>query len=343
MAFQEQTIVWDERIGGFTSFQTYVPDTGFSLNNRHFTLGNGGAYEHNRNDVARGRFYGNTEPSEVEVIFNDSPSSIKSFRTIGYEGNGNWSTEVTTDQESVVTDESTIPVTRTVSGSISVDDFVNKEGKYFSYIRGYDTGYGQPDTSSLLLTGLGIGTVSGTSITVPYLPTDIRHQHTVSNDPVDPDLPNGVYPGDRLYFYGRLLGNIDTNTLFYAGEILTADYVNNTFTYGQPIPALGLVRIGLQVYRNDSPATIDVTFGTDFTDTTVWDRLPYEDSNNIVIEYEAPTLFGIANDDFFLTVKNESAEVSGLKGFYAIVKMSNDAPGMSELFSVSSEVTHSSG
>ena len=342
MAFIEQTIVWDERVGGFTSFQTYAPDTGFSVNNRHFTLGNGGAYEHNRADAARGRFYGDTQPAEVEIIFNDSPSSIKSFRTIGYEGDGSWSAEVTTDQESIVTDSTTIPITRTVSGNVSSDDFVNKEGKYFSYIRGENESFNNPDISSLLVTGLGVGTVSGTTITVAEIPTDTRSEYICDGT----ICPLGErHSGDRLYFYIEDEGVIDTSTLYYAGEILTIN--NNIITYGQAVEVGGIVIVDGRAHENQSQTRLYATYNTDFTKMNAdgsrdWNTLPVEDGNGMVITYTGPTLYLVKNDYFFLSAKSEGAEVAGLKGFFAIIKMSVTQNDMSELFSVSSEVTQSS-
>ena len=340
---EEITLVWDERTGGFTSFLTYVPDTGFSLNNRHFTLGNGGAYEHNREDVSRGRFYGNTEVSQVEVIFNDSPSSIKSFRTIGYEGQGDWSAEVITDQESTITDTSTIPVTRSLSGSITVDDFINREGKFYADIRGIYKGYENPDLSTILVNGLGIGELSVNTetktptLTLPSIPVDVRQEYF--ND------LNVRYRGDRLFFYKKATEDegedgYDTDTLYYAGEILTID--KNTLTYGIPVEASGIVKSGLYAYRNRTSGRLYATSSTELTFPT-WDRLAFNDTLGVPIVYEGPTIFGVNNLDFFLTAKDETAETSGLKGFFAIVKMESNSDDMSELFSISSEVSESSG
>ena len=347
MALNETTIVWDERVQGFTSFLTYAPDTGFSLNNRFFTLGDGGAYEHNRTGVARGTFYGNTFDSEVEVIFNDSPSSVKSFKTIGYEGVGNWKAEIVTDQESKVIDEDTIPVTRTVSGIIPSEDFVNREGKYFSEIKGRNTGYNTPDVATLLVSGVGVGTVAQNEVTLPTVPIDVRKRTVIDNEPEDHNLPNGTYLGDRLFFYNVDINEdapqdgYDTDNLLYAGEIL--DINNNVITFGIAVPVGTYVHYLTNTYENTSDTERFVTSGTGFLTETwgpdnarVWIEIPAGTTQ------EAPRVSGVNTGSFFLTSKSEEVETSGIKGFFAIIKMTTDSPDVSELFSISSEVSESS-
>ena len=58
-----------------------------SVNGKYFTSYGIGVYEHYY-DVpgSRNRFYGVFRPSEVEVVFNDLPGSVKSFKTVNYEG-----------------------------------------------------------------------------------------------------------------------------------------------------------------------------------------------------------------------------------------------------------------
>ena len=341
MALQEQTIVWDERIGGFTSFLTYVPDTGFSLNNRHFTLGDGGAYEHNREDTARGTFYGQTSPAEVAVIFNDSPSSIKSFRTIGYEGLGNWSAEIVTDKESEILDSTTIPPERSVSGDILAEDFVDREGKFFSYIRGKDREYNTPDITTLLVEGIGVGEVLGDEVTVSNIPAGTAQEQLCDQALFPGCTPDSRWPGDRLFFYKPLDGDYDINNLLYAGEIIKID--GNTLTYAVVVEAEGYIHHGNDTWQNTSGIRQYTTFATDFINqvepngSKVWVQIPVD-----AIVPDAPTSNAVVNDSFFLISKNEAAETAGLKGFFAIVKMSSDSTGMSELFSISSEVSQSS-
>ena len=91
---------------------------------------------HNSNTTPRNNFYGlpvNSEdnttlesyPSKVEVVFNDSPSSVKEFLTLSYEGTKDWDVyKIDTESEDVAI-ESLWPWTK-------------KENKYFTPIVGYE-------------------------------------------------------------------------------------------------------------------------------------------------------------------------------------------------------------
>ena len=87
---------------------------------------NGKIYQHhveqdvNGNTVNRNEFYGYHSDAMVELILNQSPSTVKSFKTLNYEGDAGWIVdEVQTDLQ---------------KGSIS--EFIKKESKWYNYIRG---------------------------------------------------------------------------------------------------------------------------------------------------------------------------------------------------------------
>jgi len=55
--------------------------------NNYYTMKTGRLFEHHKEiGVNRNTFYGTFTSSSVNVIFNDGPDSIKSFRTLNYEG-----------------------------------------------------------------------------------------------------------------------------------------------------------------------------------------------------------------------------------------------------------------
>ena len=86
------TIAWDESSGGWSSFRSFNQESGLSLNNTYYTFFQGNLWKHN--DLTpgfRNNFYGlGTQPSYVDPIFNDAPSTIKQFNTVGYEGTTGW-------------------------------------------------------------------------------------------------------------------------------------------------------------------------------------------------------------------------------------------------------------
>jgi len=84
ITLNNKTLSFDERVDGWTSFKSFIPENGFSLNNTYYTFKNGELYCHD--SVTRNTFYGTVSPSSVKFIFNDFPQSVKSFKTLNYEG-----------------------------------------------------------------------------------------------------------------------------------------------------------------------------------------------------------------------------------------------------------------
>ena len=84
ITLNNQTLSFDERVDGWTSFKSFIPENGFSLNNIYYTYKNGELYSHD--SEIRNTFYNTVSPSSVKFIFNDFPQSVKSFKTLNYEG-----------------------------------------------------------------------------------------------------------------------------------------------------------------------------------------------------------------------------------------------------------------
>ena len=83
------TASFDESVQGWTSFFDYKPSFIFSLTSTFFSTNNGKLYSHYGNS-AHSSFYNTVYPSKVKVILNGSPSTVKVFKTINYEGNNDW-------------------------------------------------------------------------------------------------------------------------------------------------------------------------------------------------------------------------------------------------------------
>ena len=145
---EKYTLSFKENVKGWTSFKSFIPETGVSVSNEYYTFKNGQIFKHHIPNTYN-TFYASgpiriddeTKDSSVTFIFNDEPSVIKSFNTLNYEGTqgrvvmntspnmrghynisnklGWFAKEITTDQ-----DEG------------SVKEFVNKENKWFNWIRG---------------------------------------------------------------------------------------------------------------------------------------------------------------------------------------------------------------
>jgi len=142
-AITPETLSFDEDSNGWTSFFDYIPDLGGSLINSFYTFKEGNIWKHYSDTVRRGSFYGYTEegvdynvfPSTVSLVLNASPSLVKNFNTINYEGSTGWVMDsFTTDNDT------TIPIGKAIDiytladmeNTLFTNNFKKKENKYFA-------------------------------------------------------------------------------------------------------------------------------------------------------------------------------------------------------------------
>ena len=156
------TITYNEKNRGWVSFKSFVAESALSCANKYYTFNLGEIYEHHIEGVYN-TFYGQGVDSEVTFLMNQAPSSVKNYTNLNYEGtqtrvvqnlnpldidyynlNGvdGWYCEnLETDQE-----EGFVP------------EFIEKEGKWFNYIKGRQTNL---NLSSFNFQGLGTPATSG--------------------------------------------------------------------------------------------------------------------------------------------------------------------------------------
>ena len=121
------TVSFNEAVKGWSSFKSFIQESGITLNNSYFTFKNGYFWKHSNSSALKNNFYDKQYDSTINLIFNSAVSSVKDFKTINYEGtqakdrfNSGW------DVEYVYTDlQEGKPL-----------EFLNKEGKWFSAIKG---------------------------------------------------------------------------------------------------------------------------------------------------------------------------------------------------------------
>ena len=144
-----KTLSFKEDVKGWVSFKSFIPEFGISMASNYYTMKEGSLYMHHNENINRNTFYGDFTNSSINVILNTEPGTIKSFRTLDYEGSQakikagenktlTFAYQPTTtydDQEyynlsaqpgwfvgSIVTDQDTGYTT----------DFIEKEGKWFT-------------------------------------------------------------------------------------------------------------------------------------------------------------------------------------------------------------------
>jgi len=160
------TISFSEGVRGWTSRKSFIPESALSLNNVYYTFSSGNLYSHD--NQVRNTFYGGSlVPSSINVILNDFPGTIKSFKTLNYEGTQGQIIKETND-----TDGSLYNLADKKGWSVSsittnlqtgfIKEFIEKESKWFNYIKGDATNLTNLDTKEFSVQGIGVvNTVTG--------------------------------------------------------------------------------------------------------------------------------------------------------------------------------------
>ena len=123
ISIADQTVGFDEMVKGWTSRYSFIPENGISLNAKYYTFKNGNLWLHNVEDRAKNNFYNTQYSSKVTFFFNQESSVVKKFKTLGYEGDADW--------------KANYIKTNLQDGSVT--EFIDKEGKFFNYIKGDKT------------------------------------------------------------------------------------------------------------------------------------------------------------------------------------------------------------
>jgi len=145
----DTTVSFSERAKGWTSFKSWAQESGVSLNNTYYTFKHGHIHEHHVESQPRNNFYSIPNgqqfqyDSSIEVLFNEAPELVKSFNTLNYEGT---QSRVTPDtQNSGEYWDNYLHTGWYVSNMLtnlqegSMQEFREKEGKWFSQIKGVTT------------------------------------------------------------------------------------------------------------------------------------------------------------------------------------------------------------
>ena len=188
-------ITFNEPSKGWVSFKSFTPIVAIGVGDKYYSCNDDEVYKHYSDDVERNSFYGSimgnsTNPStesKIELIFNQGPSSIKSFKALNYEGTqakvdvytGSNETDAAGNVISANDEEYYNLTTKSgwyVDSIItdqqegSVNEFIDKENKWFNYIKGTTTTASNVDTSEFTVQGIGFPLVS---------PADTQTEFTV--------------------------------------------------------------------------------------------------------------------------------------------------------------------
>jgi len=167
ITLNNETVSYKESVGGWVSRKSFILEDGLSLNNIYYTFKDGDIWKHNSNPI-RNNFYGSQYTSKVKLLVNDMPSIVKSFNTINYEGSQAVVYTYDIDAGDGETDSQTKVNSGWYANSIrtdlqtgSIKEFVNKEGKWFNFIKGDTTSISNIDTKEFSVQGIGKPSVVG--------------------------------------------------------------------------------------------------------------------------------------------------------------------------------------
>jgi hypothetical protein len=147
-ALTSKTVTFREDVKGWVSFKSFVPENAVSCANEYYTFKEGKLWRHHSTtNAGKGAgtyntFYGihnSKDYSTITTILNDAPGSIKSFNTINYEGSDSKVvSNLTDDQYYNLYEKPGWYVDRLITNKEtgSLDEFIEKEGKWFNYIKG---------------------------------------------------------------------------------------------------------------------------------------------------------------------------------------------------------------
>ena len=172
--------------GGWTSFRSYIPESGLSINDTYYTFRNGRIYSHDNS--TRNTFYsGSAVESSINVLFNEASDTVKSFKTLAYEGSQqkrfrylgtiDGVTYGASDNLTLARLIELVPDTTTEFNSLSaqerqagwyldsittdlqsgsIQEFIGKENKFYNHLRGDSLTDDNLDASEFSVQGLGV-------------------------------------------------------------------------------------------------------------------------------------------------------------------------------------------
>ena len=158
--------------------------------NEYYTYKKGKPYLHHAESNTRNVFYGNKYNSSITPLFNDDPSSVKSFKSIYYEGSQSKVNQLLADNEYYNLKNKDGWFVESITTDMQegdIDEFIEKEGKWHNFIKGIETTFtnasdnngvadGNIDFNEFSIQGIGNLTSNATvqSGTVPGTGFDVN-------------------------------------------------------------------------------------------------------------------------------------------------------------------------
>jgi len=133
------TLTFSDKAEGWTSRWTYRPEWLIGLNSSFYSFKEGNLYKHDTN-TNRTTFYNTIGGFSISTVINQAPTEIKMFKTLALDSTHSLNFVGYTDLDQT---------------QMSMSQFVNKEGEWFSYMR-------RPvnDNNLKLISAQGVGVIA---------------------------------------------------------------------------------------------------------------------------------------------------------------------------------------
>ena len=140
------TISFDESVNGWSSFKSFVPDFALSCSNIYYSFNHARIFQHDLGEYYNS-FYNTPHSSSISVLLNDISGTVKNYKTLNYEGSqARINVETTVNPTTGLPNTGYYNLTQEPGWFVSsittdlddgkIDEFIEKEGKWFNYIKG---------------------------------------------------------------------------------------------------------------------------------------------------------------------------------------------------------------
>jgi hypothetical protein len=285
-----KTVSFREDVRGWVSFKSFVPENAISCSNEYYTFLDGELWRHHEENVNRNTFYNIPADTSFTAILNDVPGSVKSFNTINYEGSQSRLIQNLLDNEyyNLTLDPSGSGFSKdgwyvdsifTDMESGVVDEFIEKEGKWFNYIKGENIlhtlnnniiinpdGNSTFDQASFAIQGLGITTSVITGVLIYGCTDDTAFNYNAAANTDDGSCTPYTYgcTDPTATNYDATVNTSDTSCVWFGCTQSSCNATNST-TF--PANAYNIV---------DDGSCITAVYGC-----TIWGSLNYNATANV--------------------------------------------------------------
>ena len=224
------TVSFKEDVRGWVSFKSFIPENAISCSNDYYTMLGGKLWQHHNPGTNRNTFYNTFNNSSINVLLNDGPGSVKSFHALDYEGSQSKIDLNASDNEYynlTAKDGWYVSHIETDKQKGSLNEFIEKEGKWFNYIKGVgsdismDTDFGAFDIQ-------GVGVLAGISSSVLTFDSAVNSSLQIGDT---------IYQRQPNYYSGFTI--LNHNDIAKCG--IVTGMTSNTITVGtiEAVPLVG--------------------------------------------------------------------------------------------------------